>query len=183
MGDTGKTIFGAVFVIALFAGAVLLAQYVQDNSHAQEIVASFGYFGVLLISFVSGLNLFVPIPATAFIPIFSAAGFSLVMIISIIVVGTTIADLLSFYIGTIIKKSKRVRKNKVYRTLQKWCEGKPKTTQLVVFLYASFIPLPNEVLLLPLGALGIRLSRLVPAFVLGTILHVTLLAHGLTSLL
>ena len=183
MTDAGKTVFGVIFVAALFVGAIFFAQYIQDSNQAQELISSFGVFGIFIVSFIGGLNLFVPIPPTAFIPVFSAAGFSLTIIIIIIVIGTTIADLLSYYIGTVVKQNTKVIKNKVYKKLQKWCVGKPRSTQAIVFVYASVVPLPNEVLLLPLGALGVKLRNLVPAFVLGTIVHVTLVAHGLTSFL
>jgi uncharacterized membrane protein YdjX (TVP38/TMEM64 family) len=181
MSDKGKTIFGVVFVVSLFVGAIFFAEYIQDKDHIKDFISSFGVFGILFVSFIGGLNLIVPLPPTVFIPIFSAAGFSLFVITSIIIIGTTIADLLSYYIGTVFKDSSKIKKNKAYKLIKKWCEGKPKVTQLAVFLWASFIPIPNEVLLLPLGVMGIKLKNLVTAFVLGTTIHVTVLAYGLTS--
>jgi len=183
MGDKGKAIFGIVFVIALFTGALIFASHIQDNESVKGLITSFGPFGIFIVALAGGLNLFVPVPATAFIPIFSAAGFSLAMIIPLIVIGTTIADLVGFYIGTVLRPHVDKRKNKIYRAVQKWCEGRPYVTQAVVFIYASIVPLPNELLLIPLGALGIKLRTLILAFVAGNIIHVTLLAYGLTSLL
>ena len=74
-------------------------------------------------------------------------------------------------------------KNKIYHAIQKWCEGRPYVTQAIVFVYASIVPLPNELLLIPLGALGVKLRSLILAFVAGNIIHVTILAYGLTSLI
>ena len=183
MGDKGRTIFGVVFVLALFVSALYFASHVQNNEAVKELVASFGHLGIFLVAVISGINLFVPVPATAFIPIFSAAGFNIVIIISIIVVGTTIADMLGYYIGTVLRPRANKGKNKIYHAIQKWCEGRPYVTQAIVFVYASIVPLPNELLLIPLGALGVKLRSLILAFVAGNIIHVTILAYGLTSLI
>lgn len=183
MNDKGKTAFGIIFVIALFAGALLFANNIQDNEQVKEIISSFGPFGILVVAFVSGLNLFVPVPATAFIPVFSAAGFSLSIIVIILVVGTTLADFVSFYMGTILKPHADKSNAKVLQFVRKYCKNRPRMTQAIVFLWAALVPFPNELLLLPLGTLGVKLRTLIIAFVLGTVVHVTALAYGLTSLI
>lgn len=181
MKDRGRTIFGLIFVIALFVGAIFFASYVENNENIKSLISSFGPLGIFIVAFIGGLNLFVPVPATAFIPIFSSAGFSLPLIISILVIGTTIADLLSFYIGTVLRPKADKSKNKTLKFVRKYCENKPKMTQLIVFLWASLIPIPNELLLLPLGMLGVKLQRIVLAFTFGTAVHTTILAFALTS--
>lgn len=180
MKDKGKIIFGVLFVVALFVGAVFAAGYIQDNSNLQELISSFGYLGVFIVSVIGGLNLFIPVPATAFIPVFIAAGLSLPLMISVMVIGTTTADLASYYLGTLLKTRVEKPNYKIYKFVKKWCEGKPKATQLIVFLYAAFIPFPNELLLLPLGTLGVKLRTLILAFTLGTAIHITGIAYGLS---
>lgn len=182
MGDRGKIALAVIFVIVLFTVGVLAARYLQDNIYVQNLISSFGILGILFVAFLSGLNFIVPIPATAFIPIFSTAGFALPIIVSTIVVGTTTADLVSYFLGNFLKNHTDKPKNKTYRLIQKWCEGRPKTTQLVVFIYAVAFPLPNEVLLFPLGTLGVGLRTIFLAFVLGTTLHVSIIAYGLSLL-
>lgn len=178
MESKGKTIFGVVFVIILFVCTILVAQWIQTNPDAQDTIASFGVLGILLVSFIGGLNLVFPIPATAFIPVFSAAGFATSLIVTIIVIGTTIADLIAYYIGTILKPKADKIHNRFVDWLRENCVGKPMYTGFVVFLYAAIIPFPNEVLLLPLGSLGMKLKNLVVPFTLGTAVHVTALAYG-----
>jgi membrane protein YqaA with SNARE-associated domain len=183
MFDKGKAIIGILFVIALFVGAIYLSSYIQGNDNAKEIVSSFGYLGMLIISFVGGLNLFVPIPPTASIPIFYSAGFNLSAIVAVIVIGTTIADLVSYYIGTFFRPQAEKSKNKVLKFVRKHCENKPKMIYIIVFLYSAFIPFPNEAVLLPLGTLGVKLKHILLPFVLGTLLHVSAIAYGLTFLI
>lgn len=176
-----KLALSFLFVFFLFAGAIYFAGIIQDNSNLQEIISSFGYVGILFVSFISGLNFFVPIPATAFIPIFSASGFALPVIIVIIVIGTTIADLISYYIGTVLKPHADKSRSKVLEFARKYCVGRKYFTELLVFLYATLVPLPNELLLLPLGTLGVKLRTLFIPFALGTTVHVTIIAYGLTA--
>lgn len=182
MGDKGKIAFGTIFVVALFISAVLFAGYIETNENVQALISSFGPLGILVVSFVGGLNLIVPVPATAFIPVFSAAGFSLSLIIFIIVIGTTIADLVAFYVGTVLKPQAEKINSKVLKFLRKHCEHNKRMMQAIVFIYAAIVPFPNEVLLLPLGTLGIKLRSLFLVFTLGNATHVTLLALGLTSI-
>lgn len=183
MPEKGKTIFGVLFVTALFATMMLLAGHVENNENVQKLIASFGPIGILITGFIGGLNLIVPVPATAFIPVFSAAGFGQFVIIAMLVIGTTTADLLSFVIGTALGPRAQRINHRMLRFLQKNCEKHPGKLQIIIFLYAAFAPFPNEVLLLPLGALGVRLRTLLVAFTTGNILHISLLTFGLTSLL
>ena len=101
-------------------------------------------------------------------------------IILTIAVGTTIADLLAFYIGTLLKKQVDKSKVKMLNWLRENAIGKPKFTAFIVFLWAALSPLPNEVLLLPLGSLGTKLRTVALPFMLGTILYVTGIAYGLS---
>ena len=183
MSDKGRTVFGVLFVLALFGGAMLFAGHIENDENIQRLITFFGPLGILITGFIGGLNLIVPVPATAFIPVFAAAGFGLFIIIVMLVIGTTTADLVSFYIGTALRPQAKRVDHRILRFLQKHCEKNPGKLQLIIFLYASFVPLPNEVLLLPLGALSVRLRSILLSFILGTSLHVSIVAIGLTSLL
>ncbi len=183
LGDRGKAALGIIFVIALFTTAILFARYIQDNAHIQSFIYSFGYIGILLVALVSGLNLIVPLPATAFVPVFIASGFDIWGIIITLVIGTTFADLTSYYIGTMFKESADHSKIKMVKQIRKYCIGRPFVTQAIVFLYATFAPLPNELLLLPLGTLGVRLRVLFLPFATGNALHITIVSHALVSVI
>lgn len=171
-----------VLVLLLFIFTFWLGGYIQENSHLQEIVSSFGFFGILFTSFVSGLNLIIPLPAVAFIPIFNASGFSIPIIIGGIVIGTTIADLLSYYAGTFGKTYVDRSKNKIILFFKDCCSNRKYMASFVIFVYSTLVPLPNELLLVPLGTLGFKLRHLIVPFTLGTVLHVSIVAYGVTTL-
>ena len=98
-----KIVLLIIFLLSVFGGALYFADYVKESEQAKALVDQFGYFGIFIISVVAGLNLFVPIPAPTFVPIFTAAGYPFLGIILIMVIGTTIADLIGYFIGLIGK--------------------------------------------------------------------------------
>jgi len=178
----GKILFGIIFILAIFFFGFLAADAIQDNEILTEYIASFGYAGILLTGFIAGLNLIVPISATAFAPLFLTTGFSLPEIILWLVIGTTAADLLAYYLGTLGKGYVKKSESKIVQFLIHCCSKKWKYAAAVVFAYAIVVPLPNELLLLPLGALGYRLKHLFVPFFVGNIIHVALLSYGTTSI-
>lgn len=165
-----------VFVAAMFA-----ASYVQENDAVRALVNQFGYLGILIISIIAGINIIVPIPAAAFVPIFTAAGYSLVVIIAIIVIGTVIADSLAFLLGALGRESTKKQYPEMYQKLKRINEKHHHLVLPVVFLYAIFAPIPNEALMVPLALLGFSYYKLIIPFTLGTIVLQTALALGANS--
>jgi membrane protein YqaA with SNARE-associated domain len=92
------SIFLTIIGVGVF-GSLLLTEYVIKNPSSQDLIQDFGVIGLFIISFVAGLNLLVPVPAATFVPVFTAGGMSLPLIISILVVGTMAANLLAYVAG------------------------------------------------------------------------------------
>ena len=166
------------FVLAIFLGALFLANYIASNSTAQSIVEQFGYLGILVISIISGLNLFVPIPAPFFVPAFTAAGYPLWGIIVTIVIGTTIADSIGYLIGLLGKRVTENSHPKMLVFLQKIEKRYHVLILPVVFFYAALSPFPNEIIMIPLAMMGCRYWKIIVPFVLGTVVYVTALSYG-----
>lgn len=162
----------------IFTGIFIAARYITEDAYAQELVNQFGYVGVVITSFIAGLNAFVPVPAWSFVPIFTAAGLWMPLIILALVIGTTLADLLAFYVGV----TGREFANRTYpkvRQFTTWLEdGKARYIVPFVFLYAAFSPLPNEIILVPLALAGVRLRVLLLPLILGTIVFQSAFALG-----
>ena len=167
-----------LLVIAIVAGAFFLAAYVSTSEAARALVEQYGIFGMIVIAFVGGLNLAVPVPAASFTPIFVTAGFSLLTIILSLAVGTLIADLVGFQIGRWGKRSTATHFPKLHDSL---VALKQKHHNLIlpgVFLFAAFMPIPNEVILIPLGLMGYHYWTLMVPLTLGTVLNQALYALG-----
>ena len=181
MKKAAKHILILGLAIAAICGAFILANHISDNKAAQELVARFGYFGIVAIAIVGGLNIIVPIHAATFTPIFVSAGFSMPSIIICLAVGTTLADLAGYAIGRYGRNVTESPFPKIEAKVRHFVEHRPKLFYPGVFLYSAFIPFPNEAILLPLGLFGIKLWKILIPFILGTIIHQTIFAYGFNS--
>lgn len=171
-----------IFIAAALTGSFLLAGYIQDSGAAQELVERFGYLGMLALSIFAGLNLFVPIPAATFTPIYTAAGFPLYGIIITLVIGTTIADSIGYLIGFAGKHAAKLQYPVLQQQIQKIVTEHHIYMIPFVFLWSSFAPLPNETIIIPLALIGIKFRALIIPLILGTIIHQTYLAYGISSI-
>ena len=178
---TLQLLLTAIAIISVFVAAMFAASYVQEDAAVLALVEQYGYFGILVISIIAGVNIFVPIPAAVFVPIFTAAGYPLVSIIATIVIGTVIADSLSYLLGRVGKETVEQKYPETYRRLKCIDEQHHHLVLPIVFLYATFAPFPNEALMVPLALIGFKYRSLIIPFTLGTILFQTSLALGANS--
>lgn len=173
---------GLVFlIIAIIASAFFLAEYISTSEATRALVEQYGLFGMIVIAFIGGLNLAVPIPAASFSPVFAAAGFSLATIVASLVVGTMIADLVGFQIGRWGKRSTAAHFPKLHDSL---VDLKRKHHHLIlpgIFVFAAFMPVPNEIILIPLGLMGYHYWSLAIPLALGTVLNQSMYVFGFLS--
>ena len=171
-----------ILITAVWVSSLFLANFVARNEIAQELVGNFGYIGVTIIAIVSGLNILVPVPAAAFVPIFTAAGLWLPFIIAALVIGTTIADLVGYYFGRWSKSFIESHYPRTYTRIKVLDERHHNWILPTVFLYAALLPFPNEAIIIPLALLGFRFRTFLWPLVAGTIINQTALAYGATNI-
>ena len=85
MNMRGKILFVALLALAVIFIAFLAAKGISENDAAKDLVARFGVFGIVITAFVAGLNLFVPVHAATFAPVFLSAGFSMLIIMILLI--------------------------------------------------------------------------------------------------
>jgi len=171
----------AIIAISLIA-SFFFADFVTESEEAQALVEQTGYLGMLALSIIAGLNLFVPIPAGTFAPIYAAAGFPLPAIIAVLVIGTTIAGSIGYLIGALGKQVARLKYPKIQERIQTFACRHHALILPTVFLYASLSPFPNEVILIPLALAGIKFRYLILPLILGNLVYQTLYVYGTNGL-
>ena len=173
--------------ILVFVGFISLAFWLSEeasqNEIVQNIISRYGYLGVLVASFISGLNLIVPIPAITFLPALVAAGLNHWLTIIVITIGMTMGEMVGYVIGhtgrhlasppTIVGAMNQLEhiKNKYHIN-----------PIMVLLIYASVVPFPNETLVIPLSFLGYRFKQILPAVLAGNLIFNSLSALGLINL-
>ncbi len=171
-----------ILITAVWIAALFLAEYVATNDMARNLVSQFGYIGVLVVAIVSGLNVLVPVPAAAFVPVFAAAGLHIWLIIGVLVIGTTIADLIGYYVGRWSKEFVQEHYPKTFRKMKILDDSHHNWVLPLVFVYAALLPFPNEAIIIPLALIGFRFRTFLIPLILGNIVYQTALAFGATNI-
>jgi len=168
-------------LVVLWVGSLYLAQFVTTSASAREIISDFGYFGILMMAIVSGLNVLLPVPAATFTPVFVAAGLWLPLIILALVVGTTIADLIGYVFGKWSREFAVDHYPKTYKRIMSLCTKRHIFLLPFVLAYAAFVPFPNEAVIIPLALIGIRFTHIFIPLILGTTINQSVLALSTTG--
>ena len=169
---------------AVLTVAYWLARLAQSSEAVRMTVASYGYIGIFIVSFISGLNLVVPIPAVAFLPVFIEAGFSFVLSAAVMAAGMTVADSVAYGFGVLGRKAYSAAKGNgpAVRRIMSFRKHHKHGPLLALFVYASVAPLPNELLVIPMGVLGYRLRVIMPIVFVGNVIFNYLYASGIVRL-
>ncbi len=171
-----------LILTAVASGAFFIAEYTLTHESFQNQIASFGYLGITFLAMVAGLNVIVPIPAATFTPVFTAAGLALPLIVLSLTIGTLLADFIGYAFGKLSRETVATKYPGLVAKLEHLYEHRRTWLLPVVFLYASFVPIPNEALVIPLAFLGIRWRLLVIPLFLGNLINQAIYAYGFQNL-
>ena len=123
-----------------------------------DYIERFGYGGLFFVSAISGFNIVVPLPVSSFFPTLMAAGFTPSMTIVVISLGMLAGDSVGYILGrtgrSMVGDSKK--EYKIIKIIKKAEKKHPLLPYGVLVLYAAFVPLPNELIVIPMGYLRFR---------------------------
>ena len=181
VSPTARLIFIAVAFALIVFGAFSFADQLSEFSTVRSFLSSYGYLAVLLIALVAGLNAVVPVPAATFVPVFTEAGLEFPFIILMLVIGTTIADMIGYALGRVSRDYVEEKYPRTYLRLRAIHDRNQRWMLPAIAFYAAFVPLPNELILIPLALMGFRLRTILVPLIIGTTINQTLLAYGFGS--
>ena len=162
-------------VIALVVWANL---YAAEHDFVRELARRFGYPGLFVGAAISGFNLVVPIPVIAFFPFFLEVGFRPIPTVATIALGMTTGDLVGYLLGRTTREMFAPRVKGMMARLERLREQHPVLPFIVMFLYAAFAPIPNEILVIPLAFLRYPLIGIFTAVLAGNLIFNSLVAFG-----
>ena len=169
-------------LIVVLVAAVIVGQHLISNESFVQLIATFGYAGVFVAAIIAGVNVILPVPAAAFTPVFIEAGLTTPLIIISLAAGTLVADLIGYLIGHTSRELLAAKHPRVLVLTQKVSNKHPVIVVSFVALYAGFVPLPNELILIPLALGGVPWRWLVLPLFFGAIMIQTLLVTGVSAL-
>ncbi|MBI2674239.1 MAG: hypothetical protein HYX22_00675 [Candidatus Yanofskybacteria bacterium] len=173
-----------VLIILVIALALWASWVIKDNEFVGELIRRFGYVGIFLVSVVSGFNLVVPIPTVSFFPAFLVSGLNAFALIIVISAGMALADFIGYLLG---KAGRYIAlsafERKVINKFERFKERLNWSPMLALFLFSSFVPLPNEIVVVPMGFLGYRPISVFPPLFFGHMVFNSLYAFGAVNII
>lgn len=169
-----------IFFAIVISCAIGLNMIFTTESELLGHIQSFGYTGLFFTSVLSGFNLIVPIPIIAFYPTLIAAGFIPVWTIITISAGMVFGDLMGYLLGMSAQGTETAKKwEKRVVSLE---DKHPALLPLFVFTYAAVVPLPNELIVVPLAALRTPISMIFIPVLVGNVIFNSLVAFGVMGI-
>ena len=165
---------------ALLSFAVWANLQASEQETLRQTVVTLGYPGLLAASVISGFNLIVPIPVIAFFPLLIESGFTPIPTLLTIAFGMTGGDFLGYVIGNASRDIVGDRMSGIRSRVEDLHDKHPFLPLGFLLFYAAFVPLPNELVVIPLAFLRYSLLGIMCAVFFGNIVFNSLAAYGVT---
>jgi len=175
---TRNIVVRTLLVVIVIVLVILLNRLAIGSDAVKDIAGRFGYAGIFLVSVVSGFNVVLPIPVAGFFPFFISAGFHPVVTIAVISLGMVVGDSVGYFLGRMGRTSAPQQMTRWAARVEHLWERHPFFAYLALFAYAAFVPLPNELIVVPFAFLGAKFRYVLLSVFLGNILFNTLVAFG-----
>ncbi len=175
----GGYILRLLALLSTLAFALWLGSIAHENEAVQELLLSGGYLGILLFSIINGFNVFVPVVTASFIPALTTAGLNVYVSLFLVSLGMTIADCTAYFLARVGHGNLSRLNVRVTRSIE-FAEKRSHSLPLwILGFWALFVPLPSEVVLIPLGLLGYPPRLVLPIVIIGNIVFNTIVVFGL----
>ena len=155
-------------IITIFLVVLFIRQIASGGENfILSFIENYRYFSVALFSILSGFIIAIPIPPGTWINYYESAGLDYFTVLLIITVGVTVADAMSSLFGSFIKDVIEDKYPKVTNFFKRIKEKSRNIPLLLIFFWASFVPLPNEFFVYPLTILGYKIRYILGLLLLG----------------
>jgi membrane protein DedA with SNARE-associated domain len=147
-----------VFLIAFIAFAIWLAT-IEFEGALGDFVSRWGYPGYFIAASIAGINIFVPTTHLIFTAPLLNAGLNPWLLVVCGAFGATLADGVGYFLGSSGRTTFSEPLTRIARSLTNTVTKWPRLAPAILFLWAAFMPLPNEILVIPAGVLGYGMVR------------------------
>lgn len=169
-------IFTGIFIFII--AWILILNFFSPDRIVAKLGVGNSYIILFLISAIGGVS---SISASSYylaISVFASGGLSPIFLGLVGGIGVTIGDSLFFYLG---KKGAQISPEKIHEKtnkIKKWIQKSPnKVIPFIVYIYAGFTPLPNDLMTVPLGFIHYPYKKIILPLLLGNITATILIAY------
>lgn len=175
--NTGKKIGFLILILVIFSWSVFLYYYGPETI-IEKIGTNNAFLFCFLAALLGGTSIFFPFPYYLFVISFGAGGVNPFLLGFFTAIGLIIGDTTSYIIGYKGKDILPESGKRIFEGFGRFIEH-PKHkiyVPIFLFLYASVSPLPNDLVIVPLGLSKYPYYKLMIPFGLGLIAFNTILA-------
>lgn len=178
MGKLKSKILFVVFLLFF-----IVWTFVIYRCSPEEIINSIGiensYFVVFMISLFGGISILFPIPYYLFVMTFASGGSNPILLGIFAGIGLTLGDSTSYFFGRHGKKVISEKYNKISKKFLDRLISYPGWLRaFVILIWGSVVPLPSDIITIPLGLMGYSYKKLIIPLGIGHIIFNTLIAFG-----
>lgn len=166
-------VLGVVITLIVWAN-----RYVAAHPELGEQLHALGYPGLFLAAAISGFNVLVPVPVAGFTPALTSAGYDPIWVIVVFSLGMSVGDFAGYVLGMLGRNASGRRAPRWVETLHGWSVDRPIAFMAAIFLYASLVPMPNELFVIPLAFARVAWHRLLIPIGFGHIVLNSLIFAG-----
>ena len=176
-GIVSKAQFPFLILIALFVAWTVFIYRIPPADIIEILGVRNGYLITFVLAFLGGISTFVPIPYYLFVMTFAAGGLNPFLLGFVAGIGLFLGDSTSYVIAY---HGREIIPSRIQKTIDRayeWSLSHPKwLASLAIFSYGAFIPLPDDLVVMPLGFIHYPYWRLMIPMTLGNIVFNTLAA-------
>lgn len=139
---------------------------------------TYGYAGMFVLAFLGGITTLVPLPYFVVVISLGAIGLNPYLIGLAAGLGATLGDTVSYFVGYHGKNFFSSGSQRFFDRIRLGLTRWPALTPLFLFLYGAIVPLPDDLVIIPLGLVRHHYFSTVIPVGLGKIVMNTNLALG-----
>lgn len=186
-----KKLKSKIIFILLFLFLIIWTFFISKFS-PERIINLIGiensYFVAFIVSLFGGISILFPVPYYIFVMTFAAGGSNPLLIGFFAGLGLTLGDSTSYLFGRHGGKIIPDKYNKFSKIILNKLISYPEWLRAsIVLLWGSIVPLPSDILTIPLGLMGYSYKKLIIPLGIGHIIFNTLIAfagyYGITFIL
>jgi len=168
LSEKNKKIFGAVFLIAIFAFWIIILYKIPPTEIVDKVGVQNSYLLVFVLAIIGGISILFPLPYYLVVFTFAAGGSNPILLAVMAGTGVAVGDSTSYLVGYSGREILTGKPMVIFNKIYEWLSKKPKW-MLFSFLYAytAISPLPNDLINVPMGFMRFPYFRLVIPMWLG----------------
>lgn len=172
-------ILGALAIILIFISWVILLQKISPATIVDFFGTQNSYLLVFFLAFVGGTSILFPFPYYLVVFTFGAAHLNPILLGIFAGTGVMLGDSTSYLVGYSGREIIPAKLSERFNKIRDWLlRQKSGFIALGLFLYGAIIPIPNDVVIVPLGVIRFSYIKAVIPLWLGNIVFNIIVAFA-----